>query len=65
MSQEKIKQALTILARMKIRTEIRRRGDGFAGLWEEWLDKQTSELTETCTIITTEANDVLIRESSK
>jgi len=32
---------------------------GFAGLWEEWLDKQTGELTETCTIITTEANDVL------
>lgn len=32
---------------------------GFAGLWEEWLDKQTGELLETCTIITTEANDVL------
>jgi len=32
---------------------------GFAGLWEEWLDKQTGELRETCTIITTEANDVL------
>lgn len=32
---------------------------GFAGLWEEWLDKQTGELTETCTIITTEANDIL------
>lgn len=32
---------------------------GFAGLWEEWLDKQTGELTETCTIITTEANEVL------
>lgn len=32
---------------------------GFAGLWEEWLDKQTGELTETCTIITTEANKVL------
>lgn len=32
---------------------------GFAGLWEEWLDKQTSELTESCTIITTEANEVL------
>jgi putative SOS response-associated peptidase YedK len=32
---------------------------GFAGLWEEWLDKETGELTETCTIITTEANDVL------
>lgn len=32
---------------------------GFAGLWEQWLDKQTGELTETCTIITTEANEVL------
>lgn len=32
---------------------------GFAGLWEEWLDKETGELTETCTIITTEANAVL------
>jgi len=32
---------------------------GFAGLWEEWLDKQTGELLETFTIITTEANEVL------
>lgn len=32
---------------------------GFAGLWEEWLDKQTGEIVETCTIITTEANSVL------
>jgi putative SOS response-associated peptidase YedK len=32
---------------------------GFAGLWEEWLDKQTGELLETCTIITTAANAVL------
>ncbi len=32
---------------------------GFAGLWEEWLDKQTGEMLETCTIITTEANEVL------
>lgn len=32
---------------------------GFAGLWEEWLDQQTGELLETCTIITTEANGVL------
>jgi putative SOS response-associated peptidase YedK len=32
---------------------------GFAGLWEEWLDKQTGEILETCTIITTEANEVL------
>jgi putative SOS response-associated peptidase YedK len=30
---------------------------GFAGLWEEWLDKQTGELTQTCTIIT--ANEAL------
>lgn len=32
---------------------------GFAGLWEEWLDKTTGEMLETCTIITTEANQVL------
>ena len=32
---------------------------GFAGLWEEWLDKQTGDLVETCAIITTEANAVL------
>lgn len=32
---------------------------GFAGLYEEWTDKETGELLETCTIITTEANDVL------
>lgn len=32
---------------------------GFAGLYEEWLDKQSGELVETCTIITTEANACL------
>jgi putative SOS response-associated peptidase YedK len=32
---------------------------GFAGLWEEWIDRQTGELLETCTIITIEANAVL------
>ena len=32
---------------------------GFAGLYEEWIDNQTGELLETCTIITTEANAVL------
>ncbi len=32
---------------------------GFAGLWEERLDKQSGEILETCTIITTEANEVL------
>jgi len=32
---------------------------GFAGLYEEWIDKQSGEILETCTIITTEANDVL------
>lgn len=32
---------------------------GFAGLWEEWLDWHYGELTQTCTTITTEANEVL------
>ena len=32
---------------------------GFAGLWEEWIDKESGELLETFTIITTAANDVL------
>lgn len=32
---------------------------GFGGLWEEWLDKETGELVETCTIITTQANTLL------
>lgn len=32
---------------------------GFAGLWESWIDKETGEEAESCTIITTEANAVL------
>jgi putative SOS response-associated peptidase YedK len=32
---------------------------GFAGLWEEWVNKETGDVLETCTIITTAANDVL------
>ncbi|MDQ3798001.1 MAG: SOS response-associated peptidase, partial [Acidobacteriota bacterium] len=32
---------------------------GFAGLWEEWIDKETGDVLETCTIITTAANEVL------
>ncbi len=32
---------------------------GFAGLYEQWLDKESGEQIETCTIITTEANKVL------
>ena len=32
---------------------------GFAGLWEEWTDRETGEVLDTCTIITTEANAVL------
>ncbi len=32
---------------------------GFAGLYEQWLDRESGEQIETCTIITTEANKVL------
>lgn len=32
---------------------------GFAGLWSEWTDKESGEVIETCTIITTEPNKVL------
>ncbi len=32
---------------------------GFGGLWEQWVDRETGELVETCTIITTEANSVI------
>jgi putative SOS response-associated peptidase YedK len=32
---------------------------GFAGLWEEWTDRLTGEIVESCTIITTAANEVL------
>ena len=32
---------------------------GFGSLSGEWLDKESGELVETCTIITTEANEVL------
>ena len=32
---------------------------GFAGLWEEWTDKETGKRLESCAIITTEANAVL------
>jgi putative SOS response-associated peptidase YedK len=32
---------------------------GFAGLWEEWINKETGDVLETCIIITTEANEVL------
>lgn len=29
---------------------------GFAGLWEDWTDKETGESVQTATIVTTEAN---------
>lgn len=32
---------------------------GFAGLWEEWLDRSSGELVETFTVITTRANQIL------
>ncbi len=32
----------------------------FAGLWESWTDKTTNENVESCTIITTDANELLV-----
>ncbi len=32
---------------------------GFSRFYEEWVDKEMGELVETCTIITTEANEIL------
>ncbi len=32
---------------------------GFAGLWESWIDQTTGQEIDTCTIITTEANELL------
>jgi putative SOS response-associated peptidase YedK len=31
----------------------------FAGLWDEWIDKATGKVVESCTIITTEANSIM------
>jgi putative SOS response-associated peptidase YedK len=41
---------------------IRRRDGellGFAGLWEAWRDRETGEVIETCTVITTEPNRLM------
>jgi len=32
---------------------------GFAGLWENWADKETGESMQTATIVTTEANEFM------
>ena len=32
---------------------------GFAGLWEQWTDKETGEYLETATIVTTAANEFM------
>lgn len=31
----------------------------FAGLWEHWQDKNSEQVIESCTILTTEANDLM------
>ena len=31
----------------------------FAGLWERWADRETSETVQSCTIVVTEANELL------
>ena len=33
----------------------------FAGLWNEWVDKSSGEIFKTYTILTTEANELMIR----
>jgi hypothetical protein len=49
-------------ARRQETASPRRRKDGqpfaFAGLWEEW--ERGGEVTESCTIITTQANDLML-----
>jgi putative SOS response-associated peptidase YedK len=32
---------------------------GFAGLWSEWTDKTTGEVIDSCTILTTAANELM------
>ena len=32
-----------------------------AGLWEEWVDKETGEILKTCSIVTTKANPLMAR----
>jgi putative SOS response-associated peptidase YedK len=33
----------------------------FAGLWEEWTDKATGQIIESCTILTTDANEAMAK----
>ena len=33
----------------------------FAGLWDQWRDRETGDAVESCTILTTSANDVVAR----
>ncbi|MBW2229840.1 MAG: SOS response-associated peptidase [Deltaproteobacteria bacterium] len=43
---------------------FRRRDGGLlaiAGLWEEWTDKVSGEIVESCTLLTTDANEVVAR----
>jgi putative SOS response-associated peptidase YedK len=37
----------------------------FAGLWEDWTDKETGESLQTTTIVTTEANEFMSRLHSR
>lgn len=34
---------------------------GFAGLWERWTDPETGEILTTCSVITTEPNDLMAK----
>ena len=37
----------------------------FAGIWDRWRDKETGEVLESCSVVTTEANELVARIHDK